>query len=129
MIKKSGALFIAILYMVTVAGFALNLHYCGNRVASVKINTPAKTCGMQMGFNEKDCCKDIKVNVKVKDEHEAQPVSFLAKIFSSVIPGQVFKDYSFSSQQGSAGRFFDRGPPDIPVKTIPVFLKNCIFRI
>jgi hypothetical protein len=36
MIKKQGALLLALLYIITVAGFALNLHYCGDRVADVK---------------------------------------------------------------------------------------------
>lgn len=129
MIKRFGALLLVVLYTITASGFALNLHYCGTRVASVKINTPAKSCGMTMGVSENKCCKDIKIDVKVKDAHEAQSGSFLAKVFNLTIPKPIFQEYSFSAQQVLAERFFDRGPPDIPVKGVPVFLKNCIFRI
>ena len=129
MIKKFGVLLLVVLYTITASGFALNLHYCGTRVASVKINTPAKSCGMAMGISEKKCCKDIKVDVKVKDAHEVQSGLFLAKVFNLISSKPTFQEYSFSAQQVLTERFFDRGPPDISVKGIPVFLKNCIFRI
>lgn len=129
MIKRPGAILLAVLYTITVAGFALNLHYCGNEVASVKINAPAKSCVKPMAKSKMNCCKDSKIDVKVKDDHEAQQTSFLARIFAVEIPKLPFEDFIFSAQRALIEHFFDRGPPDIPFESIPVFLKNCIFRI
>jgi len=129
MIKRSGALLLALLYTVTVAGFALNLHYCGNHVADVKINAPAKACAQPMAKSKMKCCKDAKFEVKVKDDHQAQQTSFFAKIFAIDLPRLSFEDLFLSAQQALFERFFDRGPPDLPLEGVSVFLKNCNFRI
>lgn len=129
MIKKSGVILLAVLYTITAAGFALNLHYCGNTVASVKINAPAKSCQEPMAKSKMNCCKDTKLDVKVKDGHQAEQASFLAKIYAFEIPKLPFEDFSFSPQQAATHHFFDRGPPDIPSQKVSVYLKNCLFRI
>lgn len=129
MIKRLGVILLAVLYTITVAGFALNLHYCGNEVASVKINAPAKSCVNPMAKSKMDCCKDSKLDVKVKDDHEAQQTSFLARIFAFEIPKLPFEDFLFSAHQALVEFLFDRSPPDDPQKGISVFLKNCTFRI
>jgi hypothetical protein len=76
MIKKQGALLLALLYTITVAGFALNLHYCGSHVADVQINAPAKSCTTPMAKSKMNCCKDSKLDVKVKDDHQKESTSF-----------------------------------------------------
>ncbi|WP_345949834.1 MULTISPECIES: hypothetical protein [unclassified Mucilaginibacter] len=131
MFKRSGALSLAILYTITVLGFALNLHYCGTKVASVKITAPVKeakaeTCGMKM-----NCCKNHKVDVKVKDVHQAeQEASLLAKLFAFEIPKLPFEDFVFSAQKALLEKFFDRGPPENkPTSKVATFLKNCTFRL
>jgi hypothetical protein len=131
MFKRSGALSLALLYTITVLGFALNLHYCGSKVASVKISARVKplkadtSCGMKM-----NCCKNHQVEVKVKDDHQAEETSFLAKIFTFEIPKLPFEDFIFSAQKALLEKFFDRGPPSgKPSSKVATFLKNCTFRI
>lgn len=135
MFKRTGALSLAILYTITVLGFALNLHYCGSKVAKVKLSAaPAPvmekkadmTCGMKM-----DCCKNHKVTVKVKDTHQqAEQTSFLAKIFSFEMPKLPFEDFIFSAQKALLEKFFDRGPPeDEPQSKVATFIQNCNIRI
>jgi hypothetical protein len=124
MIKKSGILLLAILYLTTASGFALNLHYCGNRVAAIKINAPAKSCAEPMAKSKMKCCKDTKLDVKVKDSHESQPTSFIAKIFAFDIPGFSFDDFFLSAHKELLEKLFDRGPPDTPKQSTPVFIKN-----
>lgn len=129
MVKKQGALLLALLYIVTVAGFALNLHYCGNYVADVEINAPAKACTTLMAKSKMNCCKDSKLDVKVKDDHQKESTTFLSRLFAFDLPKFAWADFLFSSQQSVLEKLFDRGPPDIPAKGIAVFLKNCTFRI
>jgi hypothetical protein len=131
MFKRSGAFSLALLYTITVLGFALNLHYCGSKVASVKISAPAKvaksdaTCGMKM-----NCCKNHKVEVKVKDDHQAEQTSFLAKVFAFEIPKLPFEDFVFSAQKALLEKLFDRGPPSSKTGSkVATYIKNCIFRI
>ncbi len=130
MLKRSGAFSLALLYTITVLGFALNLHFCGSKIASVKISAPVEktndvTCGMKM-----NCCKNHKVEVKVKDDHQGQQTSFLAKVFAFEIPRVPFEDFIFSAQQVLLEKIFDRGPPTgKPASKVATFIKNCIFRI
>lgn len=129
MMKKGGALVLALLYTITVAGFALNLHYCGNTVANVQINAPAESCTQQVAKSKMNCCKDSKLDVKVKDDHQKESTSFFSRLFAFDLPKFQVADFLFSAQQALLERFFDRGPPDVPSENIAVFLKNCIFRI
>jgi hypothetical protein len=129
MIKRSGALLLTMLYTVTVLGFALNLHYCGTQVASVRIDSPAISCKMAQDCGKMKCCKDKQLQVKVKDAHQASPISFLSKLFGFELPRLSFNDFLFSPQQSVFDKFFDRGPPDSPTEGIATYLKNCIFRI
>jgi hypothetical protein len=114
------------LYVVTVSGFALNLHYCFNRLASVKIDAPA-SCGKGLETSKMKCCKDRHVDVKVKDAHQNSSASFLGKIFAFDLLKPLFADFSFALQNRFIESLSDRGPPRSP--DVPIFLKNNIFRI
>ena len=129
MLKKSGAVLLTMLYVVTVLGFALNLHYCCNYISSVKINAPAVNCGMDKVASKMKCCKNSQLQVKVKDAHQAEETSFLSQIFGFELPRLPFGNYSFFPQRPSLEKYFDRAPPDGPVQSIATFIKNCIFRI
>lgn len=131
MIKRGGALLLALLYTVTVAGFALNLHYCGNTVADVQFNAPAKSCAkpMVMAKSKMNCCKDSNITVKVKDDHQKESTSFFSRLFAFDLPKFQVTDFLFAAQQTLLEKFFNRGPPDVPLESIAVFIKNCVFRI
>jgi hypothetical protein len=86
MLKRSGAMLLAVLYTVTVLGFALNLHFCGNKVSSIKVNAQAKGCRQVVKACNMKCCKDKHVDVKVKDAHQAESTSFLSKVFAFELP-------------------------------------------
>ena len=119
------------LYTVTAMGFALNVHYCGNIMLSVQVNAPAKSCMMNKMPVKMKCCKDKHIDVKVKDSHQvAESSSFLAKIFSIILPAFPLKDFFFSATGSFIEQPADRGPPDDQVaKDVPAFLKNRNLRI
>ncbi|MEO6149007.1 MAG: hypothetical protein ABIN95_05000 [Mucilaginibacter sp.] len=129
MLKRIGIIAITILYTCTAFGFALNFHYCGDKVASVKIDAPAKKCGTE-AVKKMKCCKDKQVNIKVKDEHQSEKSqSFLAKLFAFDMPALPFEEYLFSSQRALFEKILDRGPPEKCKEKISAFLKNCSIRI
>lgn len=128
MLKRSGAILLTMLYVITVFGFALNLHYCGSTLAAVKIDSPVKSCKTLSGKKMK-CCKDTQLSIKIKDAHQAESPSFLAGLFAFELPKIPFGDYLLSAQQALLEKLLDRGPPSVPTGKIATFLKNCIFRI
>jgi len=122
MFKKSGIILVVLLYLITATGFALNLHFCGSSIESVKIDAPTKKCGM-----DSKCCKETHLEVKVKDAHQTAHASFTDKILVSFVP--VFSYASFHKPlviSHLSNLFTERGPPLNPV---PVFIRNCVFRI
>ena len=128
MIKKSGAFSLTLLYAVTVIGFAFNLHYCFSHVTSIDINSPVKSCNVQVSRKMK-CCQDKHIEVKVKDAHQGESPSFLSKLFGFELSKLPFVNYFFSAQEGSSGNNFNKAPPNPPVNNLVTFLKNCVFRI
>lgn len=129
MMKKAGILFLVLMYIVTSTGFALNLHYCGNHVAAIKINAPAKSCVQPMAKSKMKCCKDSKLDVKVKDSHESQPNAFIPKISPVNVPTSLFGDFILPVHQLLLDVFFDRSPPDAQKQNVPVFIKNRTLKI
>ncbi|MBB5396960.1 hypothetical protein [Mucilaginibacter sp. AK015] len=130
MLKKAGVLILVLMYMVTSSGFAINLHYCGNKVVAIKVNTPPKSCAKPLASNKMKCCKDTKVDVKVKDSHESQPNSSIPKSTTVDLPGLSLGDFLMPAQQVLVDLLFDRAPPDVaPKQNVPVFIKNRTLKI
>ena len=123
MLKKSGAFILTLLYLVTVTGFALNMHYCFTYLYSVNINTPAKSCSKLVAGKMK-CCHDKHFEVKVKDAHQAQSTAYLAKTFSLHLPILPYSDLFLSAKPGVLSDLLYKDLPDPPINNIPTFLKT-----
>jgi hypothetical protein len=127
MLKRSAALILILLYLGTVSGFALNLHYCFNHLSSVKIDAPSKACAKGIAVSKMKCCSDKRIEVKVKDSHQPAKSSIL-KIFNEELLF-IFVDggfFSFSSDNPAPVAY--RGPPDALCKA-PIYLINRTIRI
>ena len=115
-----------VLYTITVSGFALNLHYCFDRLASIRIDAPAKECG-KPGAKKMTCCKDKHFVVKVKDAHQNTSFLFSGKIFAAVLPRLCFSEFTLATQEASLNQPNYRGPPLSP--PVSAYLLNRNFRI
>jgi hypothetical protein len=129
MLKRTRALILTMLYVSTVFGFALSLHFCADVLASVKIDAPAKSCKTLSGKKMK-CCKDTQVTVKVKDAHQAEAPSFLKGLFVIELPWLAINNRGLAAQQSVLEKQAERGPPSVaPPGKVSVLVKNCTFRI
>ncbi len=126
MLKRSVIIVLAMLYLTTVSGFALNLHYCFNRLASVKVDAKANPCA-KLQSSKMKCCKDQKIEIKVKDAHQNNSPLHWSKFFPIALPVSAFVIFTPAVQNLVVVNVTERGPPKAP--GIPLFLKNCIFRI
>jgi hypothetical protein len=125
MIKRTAALLLTMAYAITAVGFAFDLHYCCNRLASVTINSPVKSCDMAAASKSK-CCKNIHVEIKVKDAHQAESGSWVFAAYGFEIPRQLISDcFTF----GDPSITINCDLHDPPCPAYPNFLKNCVFRI
>ena len=129
MLKRSDTFLLLLLYLITGIGFAVNLHYCGKLITTVKIDASLKSCektGMMPGMK---CCKNKRIDIKLKDVHQGQAHSFLSKLFSFKVIAASFVPEHFLPQAFLYSPSSYRGPPDRLVTITPVFIKNCTFRI
>ena len=128
----------ALLYIITAAGVGVNLHYCNDRIADVKINSPAGSC---IDETSGDCakpmamvkgkmnCRYSHLNIKVKDDHQKGAAFIVAGQFPLELFTVSIFDFLTLNHRVRSEYHDYRGPPDISLTDIPVFLKNCTFRI
>jgi len=130
-LKQKFALSLCTFYLVSVIGVALSMHFCGGKLASVSVYTDraaCKYCKAEAKDKKDDgCCKNTKVDVKVKDSHQAESSFKLPKLFSleTFIPtkfSELFKPVipAFFS------KLENKAPPRSTSVAIHVF--NCVFR-
>jgi hypothetical protein len=131
MLKRSGAFLLTLLYIVTVVGFAVNLHYCGKLITAVKIDAPVKSCmGGQMAMPKMKCCKNKHIDIKIKDAHETGSPSFLSKILSCQLVHLPFAHSSiFAPKVVELEKSVYKSHPERSPDKTPAFITNCTFRI
>jgi hypothetical protein len=127
MMKRFGAILLSVLYIVTVAGFALNLHFCCDELTSVSVTATVKSAGACKIATEK-CCSDKRLVVKVNDPHYGQ-AHLPAKLFALKTPALCHPQFLFIRDLGNLRQFFDKRPPDPPMANTDAILKNRILRI
>jgi len=74
MFKKQISLFLAFFLLVSNMGWAFNVHYCGNEIASVTLQSDVESsdkaigcCGLKKAASK--CCKDKVVHFQKKSDH------------------------------------------------------------
>ena len=130
-LKQKLALSLCAIYVVSVIGIALSMHFCGGKLASVSLyanKTSCKYCKTEAA-NKKDdgCCKNTKVDVKVKDSHQAEASVKLPKVFSldSYLPTHIveFLKPFFPKYLGGSE---NKAPPR--TSGISLQILHCVFR-
>lgn len=129
MMKRFTAMFLTKVYLITALGFALNLHFCGDALASVKIITPPKPC-KDVAVSKK-CCNDKQLDVKVKDAHQSESPSIISKLLSFEMPKIAFGDFVLSAQKALLEKLSNDEPPAPPPPSgkTAQYIKNGILRI
>lgn len=73
--KKHISIFLAFFLMVSNAGFAFNVHYCGKNIASISLNSAIPSQNAEKGCCEKNiqkkhsCCKDKVFHFQQKSDN------------------------------------------------------------
>lgn len=128
--RRLAILIFLLLYLGTSVGFAMDLHFCGTRLAVVQINASVKKacCKQEKKKAVNKCCKNKRVEVKVSEQ--SKTVS-LSKVPSAagfdlfLLPVSELRITALPVTQLAI--FSYRGPPQ--VSSIPLVIKNCVFRI
>jgi len=137
--KKVLATILAIIYLSTSMGATVHMHYCMGKLVDWGLldhsGENCSSCGMQnmqaaegSKVAKKDCCRDEHRQIKT-DKEQKPGQSFIE--FAKIIPSAAILSYSAWTDPFIASPVLAlpvvKGPP---LNTgIPVFLRNCNFRI
>jgi len=137
--KKALATILAIIYLSTSMGATIHLHYCMGKLVAWGLldrdNKDCVSCGMpKQQASEgcmvamKGCCHDEHKQIKNEKDQKADQASLeYAKIFTpvAILSYNTWTDPFVASPVQTLPVI--KGPPLIT--DIPVFLRNCNFRI
>lgn len=130
-LKQKLAISLCTFYLISVIGVALSLHFCGGKLAAVSATNAKASCKYctAESITQKDdnCCKNTNVDVKVKDNHQAESAVKLPKLFSV----DVFLHPNVSQiLRQILPTFFSKLENKTPPKSTGVALHvmNCVFR-
>ena len=128
--KRFLVTILAMLYLASVTGANIHLHYCMGVLVSWKLNeknsqNKCSKCGMT---SKKGCCEDKhKFVTGEKDQKMVKagvnifktPVSVITNSYCNYTLTYTYKDVR--------ELLFRHTPPDKP--NVPVYISNCVFRI
>ena len=134
-IKILVSLFLILTILGTRVGYALNIHYCMDKIAKISLAYNSSTCNMDSNFDpkaksenvftKKFCCED---DIQLFQNHEPQKIDQEDFLKINIIENVFFRDYDFKTLKlkllSKAYLFNSLSPP---TKTYKLFLKNNSF--
>ncbi|MGC8750597.1 HYC_CC_PP family protein [Hydrotalea sp.] len=133
--KKAFTILLMLLYGLSVQGATFNVHYCMGKWAGIDLvkksnNQHCSSCGMLLEKSRKNnCCSDVQQTIKVSTDQSAS--NFFNYAHSScvewvtILPTNfILTDYTFLKYSLAPAV---HAPP--LKQAIPLFVRNCIFRI
>ena len=125
--KKITVAILAIVYLGVTSGFAMTIHYCMGKVASVDMMHTSDKCGKCGMKTNTGCCKDEFKIVKLEDSHKL--ISNDIKIYSPTAvtdnAQNIFDTRLFSSRGKSDNK--NHSPPESPGVSLNIL--HGVFRI
>jgi len=131
--KRTLLTILAIFYLGISSGATMHFHYCMGELVSWGLAKPtAKVCdycGMpKAAAKKKSCCKDLTQQAKVeKSQKASQTVYKFEQLSAMVILPQPYASYQAPVPLKITREALSNAPPD--QDDLPVYLKNCTYRI
>ena len=127
--KKIAIILLAFLYLLPAIGFSINVHFCGNKIQTVSVESVNKklcSCGSKM---PKGCCRNIHTVIKLTDnQNPSSSTDLTFNNFAKQLANNAFLHLGVFPDGFSAFIIPNyHAPPDI--NKLPVYLANCTFRI
>jgi hypothetical protein len=76
--KKIFLITVLFLYLIPSIGITVSAHYCRGELSGISFGAEKqKQCGCKVGAVRKNCCQDVVLSMKIKDDQQKiTPVSF-----------------------------------------------------
>jgi hypothetical protein len=127
-VKKSLTIFFTALYVITVVGVTVAVHFCGETVTSVQVIQFAsgeKSCGCEETDVPDDCCKDEIKTVQINDDQVS------VQIDQPSSPQTDMNTWADASSEAlySSHMYQTVLPADSPPGSPPLYILNSVFLI
>lgn len=131
--KKFIVTVLAFFYLGLSSGMTVHFHYCMDKLVDLGFSAPQKAkcsfCGMlKKDSAKKSCCKDDYKQAKV--DHSQKPVQVdydIQQLAVIVLRMGIWESRTFSLPLETGKVALSNAPPERQL--IPVFIRNCTYRI
>lgn len=128
--KRFLAFILLLVYFTSATGAVISTHYCGGKISSVTVkNTNKEKCKICKAKEEKKkgCCKTEHKILKVDDTHKSVDLSYKFTVSDYInTPSYYFQNEVSTVNDIKVLRAANTSPP---LRKVPVYLYNCVFRI
>lgn len=119
-------------YLFAISGVKLAVHYCHGHFQTITLNANLDEdacCGKKRAMKKHGCCSDKVVEVKIKGEQKNSPSSTI-HFDPNVLFIGLLNNFSSELQYSQSAEVIAtnaHAPPN--VVSVPVYIRNCTFRI
>lgn len=129
-LRQKSALALCLLYVLSVVGLALSLHFCGDDLSSISLagSAKCKVCSADKAATKAGhCCKNTSLEVKVKDSHQAESkVSLPGNYSISLFFGPIISQFVAAIFPKALSFISGKAPPRSARQALYIF--NCVYR-
>jgi hypothetical protein len=130
-LKQKLAIGLCTFYLLSVIGVALSIHFCGGKLAAVSVTSAQAACkyckAEKQDKKDDGCCKNTKIEAKVKDSHQVESTFKLPKLFSfETLLHPKFADLLNQILPSYFSKVVNKSPPKS--KGVALHIFNCVFR-
>jgi hypothetical protein len=127
--KKLIVFILMLVYGLSSMGMSVNLHFCCGKLDDISFSLPKeKSCAKDHDtIAKKHCCDDKHLEFKLKADQE--PTAKWIQAYKQLIaPSITVVSYTFWQPQHQPVNELATGPP-LAASSLPLFIKNRVFRI
>jgi hypothetical protein len=125
--KKLLTLFVILVYGAASVGATLHLHYCCGKLEKITFSAAHNKACPKKDDAFKRCCDSKQVDFKIKADHE--PGAKWIYVNKDLTPPfHTAAYYLLTPTQKIPVNEYATGPP-LASSPIPLFIKNCVYRI
>lgn len=125
--KKYLIILLMLVYGLSTSGMTINLHFCCGKLDDISFSGQnSKGCEMGNHLKKPGCCNDKQVVAKLVSDQ--QTTAKYTQTNNEVVAIAPAVTYGLSTNLYVSVNRLARGTP-VPIVSVPIFIKNCVFRI
>jgi hypothetical protein len=126
--KKLFIIVLMLVYGLSSSGMTITLHYCCGKLDGVSFTgEQEKSCNMGNHVKKSGCCNNKQISASLTSDQQLAAKWVHSAKQTIAAPVYYITNTSFKDHLVSTDRLA-RGTPEHP-PSVPLFIKNCVFRI